>query len=158
MPPAAPLAAVAGDQEEDGEDREDEEEEGRGAKGGSKGARGRGPWRPPPTAAAPTLALLPGRHPPGVQTTPPGTRVPPPWGRGGRKRKGRRKAVSAPVCSSSIVIVSTHPRVRQQPQEHARLPASAAWLPTAPLPPPSVHTSAPDQPAHPPPPANRPEG
>lgn len=149
MPPAAPLAAVAGDQEEDGEDGEDREEEGRGARGGSKGARGRGPWRPPPTAAAPTLALLPGRHPPGVQTSPPGTRVPPPWGRGGRKRKGRRKAVSAPVCSSSTVIVSTHPRARQQPQEHARLRASAAWLPTAPLPPPSVPAHLCPRPASP---------
>lgn len=66
--------------------------------------------------------------------------------------------MSAPVCSSSIVIVSTHPRVRQQPQEHARLPASAAWLPAprARLPR-CRHTSVPDQP-DPPPQAKRPEG
>lgn len=57
--------------------------------------------------------------------------------------------MSAPVCSSSIVIVSTHPRVRQQPQEHARLPASAAWLPTARLPPPSVPTHLCPRPASP---------
>lgn len=63
----ASLAVAAGDQEEDGEDGEEEE---RIAGRGSEGARGRGPWRPPPAGTVPTPALLPGRHPPGVQTSP----------------------------------------------------------------------------------------
>lgn len=64
------------------------------------------------------------------------------------KRKGRRKVVDRPVCSSSIVIVSTHPRVRQQPKGTCKTPCLSCEAPSSRCPPPSVLTHLCPRPAN----------
>lgn len=116
-----------------------------GGGGGCQGERGRGRrGAGHPAAAARTQALLlwpatllgavlPGPPP---QNLPRETRVPPPGGWGERKRRGRRKEVCVCVCVCSflIVMLSTHPRVRQQSYENARFPALPGHLWEAPSP------------------------
>lgn len=85
---------------------------GAGSRGRQRGSVGEGPAASATAAAVPTPALLPGRYPRGVQTSArdQGTA---PRGRGRRKRKGRRKAVSAPVCCLLLNRDRLHPPPRR---------------------------------------------
>lgn len=112
MPPAVPLAAAAGDQEEEGEDGE---EEGQGAGGGSEGAWGRGPRRLPPAAAVPTPALLGGRHPPGVQTSPRDQGTAPP-GAGWEEEEGKEEG-----SECACVLLLNRDRLHPPPRLRATL-------------------------------------
>lgn len=138
-PLAAPRAAAAGGREEDGGPgggrggggREEEGAAARESGGGAAAALATQLQQPepksssrgrPPSWAQSSAVLRPKTSPGRLGYRPPGGGV---RGRGG---EGGRRCVCACVCSFLIVMLSTHPRVREQSYENARLPASPGHL------------------------------